>query len=163
MTMTLVSTITVGSGGASSIEFTGIANDLGQDLQVVLSARGSGGLQAAVTFNSDTGSNYGYVRLRGSGSSVLSQSGTTTSIDAGGVVPTSYTADTFSSCSYYISNYAVAAPKSISIETTTETNATTSYMFMQAASYSPTTAISSIKLANSSFVEHTTASLYAIS
>jgi len=163
MTMTLIETITVGSGGAASIEFTGIANDLGQDLQVVLSARGSGGTQAAVTFNSDTGSNYSYVRLRGSGSSVLSQSGTTTSIEAGGVVPTSYTADTFSSCSFYVSNYAATAAKSISIETTTENNDTSSFIFMQAAGYSQTAAISSIKLANSSFVEHTTASLYAIS
>ena len=41
MAYTLIETITVGSGGASSIEFTGIPQETGADLVVRLSARQS--------------------------------------------------------------------------------------------------------------------------
>ena len=70
MAMTLVSTTTVPSGGAASIEFTGIAGT-GKDLLLLLSARGADS-ELRLTFNSDTGANYTHRRLQGNGSTVSS-------------------------------------------------------------------------------------------
>jgi hypothetical protein len=68
-----IATVTVGSGGASSIDFTSIPSTY-QHLQVRGIGRSSGGTTnggfVIVRFNSDSGSNYAYHLLGGDGSSM---------------------------------------------------------------------------------------------
>lgn len=66
-----IATVTVGSGGASSMEFTSIPSTY-QHLQVRIVARtnrSATGDQLGVRLNSDSGSNYAYHQLEGDGSS----------------------------------------------------------------------------------------------
>ena len=83
MAMSLVSTVTVGSGGAASIQFDNIPQS-GKDLFILVSmkiTKASGNPDALeVRFNGDTGSNYTTRWLEGSGSAVASSSTTTTRI-----------------------------------------------------------------------------------
>lgn len=165
MAMTLVSTVTVGAGGAASIEFTGIPQT-GKDLLLIVSARATtGGVVDAGTlrFNSDSGAtNYVDRQIRGLGSSVDSSSQTASYI--GQILNgNTSTANTFSSQSIYVSNYTSATTKSISRDFVLENNATDSRQMIHASSWSGTTAITSIQLADVTYAQHSTASLYIIS
>jgi hypothetical protein len=71
-----IATVTVGSGGASSIDFTSIPSTY-QHLQIRILARGAAAtnfISAGIRFNSDTGSNYAIHQLLGSGSAASSGS-----------------------------------------------------------------------------------------
>ena len=166
MTMTLVETITVGSGGVSSMEFTGIDGGA-KDLLLKISGRIDNTNGFGFTVNSNTGSIYSRVNLAGSGSSVFSQSFSNTAIANGGyVTKNDDTADTFASNEIYISNYASSSNKSVSIDSVTENNGTTARQMIQAVSIATTAAITSIQLipnASQTWVEYSSASLYAIS
>jgi hypothetical protein len=169
MAMTLVSTVTIPSGGAMSLEWTNIPQT-GKDLLVVYSLR----LDASVTFvgvrmqlNGDTASNYstrdlyGYDSIVGSGN--FTSNYTSIGSSGGG---TSITANTFNSGAAYIANYTSSSAKSISSDQALETNASTNYTTAIAAgSWSGTSAITSLKVFNNSYnyVQHSTASLYIIS
>ena len=163
--MTLVETITVGSGGAASIEFTGIPGD-GKDVLVKMSLRSDGtNTLILVNLNSDTGSNYSYVELQGDGTSVYTGSGTITSARVNGQ-PGNWTANTFGNSDFYISNYASDTSKSISFDGVNENNATEARPRLYAYSYSTTSAITTLSIEPNGvgdFVEHSTASLYIIS
>lgn len=66
-----IATVTVGSGGSSSISFNSIATDW-THLQVRAIMRGStSGIEPAIRFNSDTGNNYARHRLQGNGTSAV--------------------------------------------------------------------------------------------
>ena len=66
-----IATVTVGSGGSSSISFSSIATDW-THLQVRAIMRGSAsGIEPAIRFNSDTGNNYARHRLQGNGTSAV--------------------------------------------------------------------------------------------
>jgi len=166
MTMTLVETITVGSGGAASIEFTGIPGD-GKDLLLKISGRIDNTNSFNFTLNSNTGSIYSRVNLAGSGSSAFSQSFSNTTIGNGGYATKNEdTANTFASNEIYLSNYASSSNKSGSIDSVTENNGTTARQIIQAVSIDTTAAITSIQIiaaASQTLVEHSTASLYIIS
>ena len=160
----LVETVTVGSGGAASIEFTGIPQD-GVDLVCVVSVRNAVAFPTVVlaTLNSDTGSNYSYVALEGNGSSASSTSGTTTYFRMR-ITGSSDTANTFGNGQVYISNYTSLVSKSLASESVSEKNDATAYQRLEANSYSTTSGITSIQLAvnGQNFVEYSTASLYKI-
>ena len=159
MTMTLIETITVGSGGAASIEFTGIAGDA-TDLVLSLSLRNSvDSPSATLAFN--TGGSYTRKRLLGNGSAASSDSAT---VDLQSNTSVS-TASTFSNSSVYVSNYGSAAAKSYSVDSVNENNATLANQAIIAGSWTGTAAITSLELTPTSgnFVEHSTASLYIIS
>jgi hypothetical protein len=163
-----IQTITVGSGGSSSIEFTSIPQTY-TDLRIVLSARslqgnvyGGGALQ----FNSDTGSNYKWVRARGDGSATASDySSSATSITNWDVAGANATASVFGTVIFDILNYTSSNYKSIFLEYTGENNATEAHMGMNAGIWTSTSAITSIKLFSSgnNYVQYTTATLYGIS
>jgi hypothetical protein len=71
-----IATVTVGSGGASSIEFANIPQGY-QHLQIRMSAITSvGGDLIQVRLNSDSGSNYAYHNLSGNGSAASSAGAT---------------------------------------------------------------------------------------
>ena len=166
MAMTLVSTVTVGSGGAANIEWTGIAGT-GKDLLVVLSGRSSatGTTRLRLQMNGQT-SGYASRVLEGSGSSAYSFSESSAVHIAGGIIPTSsQTTNTFSNHAYYISNYTSTSTKSISVDAVTENNATAAEQTLTAASSSITSAITQVTLfaESGNLVQHSTASLYIIS
>jgi hypothetical protein len=164
----LVETIEVGSGGAASIEFTGIPDD-GVDLVVKASFRtDNASLQRFIftTFNNDTGANYTTVRLYGNGSttgSTITTSGD--KIFGPQATGASATSNTFTSCSIYISNYSSNSSKSLHIDNVTENNAIEAYQSLFSGSWNNTAAISTITLLaqpSANLVQYTTASLYKI-
>ena len=160
MTMTLIETVTLGSGGAASIEFTGIPQD-GKDLVCLISVRSTGSSSFTTRFNSDSGSNYSTRKLGVDDTTVVSSSRTSQAqFDQNDII--SATSNTFASMQIYISNYASSANKSVSIDKVTEENSSSSYSQIQAGSYSTSSAITSI-LFTHPFAEHSTASLYIIS
>jgi hypothetical protein len=73
-TYTPLATTTL-AGTASSLTFSSIPATY-RDLIVVVVAAGSTDLQGRIRLNSDTGSNYNYVRMSGSGSAATSVAGT---------------------------------------------------------------------------------------
>jgi len=163
-TMTLVSTVTVGAGGAASIDFTSIPQT-GTDLVVMCSLRASG-VGTNLTFNNDNGANYSKRRLQGSGSTVSSNSASAQAyVNFIGQDATTYVANTFGNAAIYIPNYTSSTNKSVSIDGVTEDNATAAWMGLDAGLWSGTNAITSLKLASSNldnFAQYSTASLYII-
>jgi hypothetical protein len=167
--MQLIQTITVGSGGAASIDFTSIPATF-TDLCIVTSFRSAGtnANDAYIQFNGDTGSNYSFRRIYGEGSGAGQTDTIASNATAGRVsrvVGASYTSNTFSNDRIYIPNYRVAAAKSLAVDTVEENNATLSYQMSYATLWSGTAAITSIKLqvlGGSNFAQYSSASLYGI-
>lgn len=161
-TMTLISTVTVGALGASSIDYTSISGSF-TDLMLVLSARSTGASWqgSGLKFNGSTSSIYTFRRLEGSGSGTSSDSNTLDFLPIGSIPGLTQTSNTFSNQVIYIPNYAGATNKSVSVDTVAENNATQAYQQLIAGVYASTTAITSIKL-EASFAQYSTASLYGI-
>ena len=162
-----IASVTVGSGGASSIDFTSIPSTY-TDLCVKLSMRvnaGSGGYQTYVRFNSDSGSNYSWRNLLGTGSSTVSQN---SSPDTGMRITMSVssgdTASTFSNSELYIPNYAGSTYKSVSADGVSENNATAATADLAAGLWSSTSAITAVNVfaSGANFVQYSTATLYGI-
>jgi len=170
-TFELISSATVGSGGAADIIFTVIPSGY-TDLCVKLSARSdepaSNGQDVYVQFNNDTAANYSFKRLYGTGSSAASDAVTSNAKGArvGRATSSSSTASTFANNEFYIPNYTGSTAKSISIDGVEENNATASIMVLTAAIWTGTAAITSMKLypfsSGTNFVQYTTAYLYGV-
>jgi hypothetical protein len=165
-TYTLISSVTVGSN-TSTITFSSIPATY-TDLKLVTSLRANnangsqGWYDAKVEFNGNT-SSYTLRALYGNGSSALSFSDTVIYDD---LASSATTANTFSNSEIYIPNYLSANYKSVSVDSVTENNATSSKTGLYAGLWSNTAAITSITLTglNSSlFVQYSTAYLYGIS
>jgi hypothetical protein len=163
ITLVLVSTVTVGAGGAASIEFTGIAGTA-TDLLLVCSLMNTTTSFGDVnfTFNNDTGANYASRILRGNGASVSSY--TDSGIAASALGGTNASTNVPSNFSVYIPNYASSTAKSVSIDGVAEANQTTAYQVINAARWTGTAAINRITFSPSSanFAQYSTASLYTI-
>jgi hypothetical protein len=164
--MTLISTITVGSGGASEMVFSSIPQTF-TDLYVVHSTRQSGSVVFAgvnTQFNLDT-SGYSSLRLYGTGSSVASDRQTSNNaIPSGDANAASSTNNTFTTVTMYIPNYTGSTTKSSSSESLAENNSTGAFAFMVAGLSSGTAAITRLGITstNGNFVQHSSASLYGI-
>ena len=160
-----ISTVTVGSGGATTIGFTNIPQTY-TDLVVLCSLRTTrntgDAASVSITFNGSTSSRSSRI-LYGNGSSAFSYTDT---IIEGGFTGqnTGTTANTFGSHQYYIPNYSGSNNKSISIDSVHENNATNAYALMNAGLWSNTAPITSITLENVgfNFVQYSTATLYGI-
>jgi hypothetical protein len=164
-TYTLISSVTVGSGGAASISFTSIPQTY-TDLKIVWSTRVTQtGVESAAnyfSFNSST-ANFSWKRLRGNGSAADSF-GESSSTLFGTTVAASATASTFSNTELYIPNYTGNTNKSFSVDSITENNATTAIAVMFAGLWSDTAAITGISwTTDGNFVQYSTAYLYGIS
>lgn len=166
MTMTLLSTVTVGAGGAASIEFTGIAGTA-TDLYLVLSARTNGssgddGIKCELNGDTNT-ANYTYRRLLGDGSSASSS--TANLFFAGRASASTATSNTFGNSALIIPNYAGSTAKTGSTDGVSENSSTTAYQTIFASSWTGTAAITSIKLLpqfGTTFNQYSTASLYTV-
>jgi hypothetical protein len=162
-TYTLIQSVTVGSGGAASIEFGSIPQTY-TDLQVLFSLRGDyDTVVANVRFNGLT-TNLSSRLLLGSGSAASSQSDASNIKMQGAIGASSFTASVFANSSLYIPNYAGATNKSVSVDYVSENNATTAWMGLTAGLWSNTSAITQITLLSSSgnIVQYSSASLYGI-
>jgi hypothetical protein len=162
------STVTVGAGGATSIDFSSIPatyTDLLVDLSVRCD-RGGTSDSMRLRFNAST-SGYSDRTIQGNGS------GTPTSFSnllagaylyLGEVNASGTTASTFTSEQIYVPNYASSNAKSVSIDDVLENNAVTGIAQMVAGLWSGTGAITAIAITcnASNFVQYSTATLYGI-
>ena len=159
----LISSVTVGSGGAAYVEFTSIPQTY-TDLNIVISGRNtSSGDWFSMNFNGST-STFTGKQIFANASAAYSYSKTDN--NEYGVIPnSSTTANTFGSTSLYIPNYTSSNNKSFSIDSVTENNGATAYAVFTAGLWSTSSAITSVRLTISAntFTEHTTAYLYGIS
>jgi hypothetical protein len=165
-----IATVTVGSGGASSIEFTSIPATY-TDLLVKVSLRDtrtdSPVTDTLLTFNNSS-SGYSVRGLYSNVSTVGSFSSSGAAYIAGTYENTSQTgnASTFSNSEYYIPNYTSSNNKSVSIDGVTEKNVSSDiYMSLVAGLWSNSSTITSIKLVpmySLSYVQYSTAYLYGI-
>ena len=166
-----IASVTVGAGGAASIDFTSIPATY-TDLCLKLSTR-TNNTGVRVRFNSDSGTNYSWRRLQANGAGTFSDSNTTfgspynTFLYFSMQNTTSDTANTFSNGEMYVPNYTSSNQKSASLDSVAENNATTAYMAMQSGLWTGTAAITSIALTpdtgtSPSFAQYSTATLYGI-
>jgi hypothetical protein len=167
ITYIAIATTTVGSGGASSIDFTSIPSTY-TDLLILLSPRGDAAnsvRSVTMQFNGNA-ANYSDRRLYGTGSAAASDSNVygTDEIYIGEAASAGGTASTFSNFSIYIPNYAGSTYKSVSVDSVSEQNSTTAYAQIIAGLWSSTSAITSIKffIQTGNFAQYTTATLYGI-
>jgi len=160
------STVTVGSGGAASIEFTSIPATF-TDLKLVASAR-----------TDYAGYNWTYIKLNSTSGNSRSIYGSNTSVGSylgsGAATPnvaiaylggTNVTANTFSNADFYIPNYTSSNNKSLSVDFTSETNASAAWLNLTAGIVNTASAVTSITLLCDSgvnFVQYSSASLYGI-
>lgn len=165
-TFTKIATVTVGSGGASSIDFSSISSSY-TDLCILLSARNtSTSTTMYMTFNNDTANNYSVKILYGDGSAAGSTSSSSRANikNDGGAVDSGYTASTFANSQIYIPNYTSSNQKSVSIDGVPENNATATYMNMVAGLWTGTSAINQVTLTlyAGNFAQYSSATLYGI-
>ena len=163
-TYNLISTVTVGSGGAASIEFTSIPQTY-TDLVLKFSIRTNRALAidgVNVSFNGST-SNFTSRRIQGDGSNVTSN----TPIGQIGLANgNTSTANIFGNTQAHIPNYTGSNYKSWSSEVVMEDNATYGRNDLMAGLWSDTSAITSITLTpliGTIILQYSSASLYGIS
>jgi hypothetical protein len=163
-----IAAVTVGVGGASTIDFTSIPSTY-TDLLLVSSTRlTTATADCLMVFNNVTATtNYSSKVFYGNGSVSGSFSSPTSQWYLGGWAnSSSQTANTFSNSQTYISNYTSSTNKSISTESVTENNATGASVTIAMLSgiWSDTAAINRITLSPNSgnFVQYSTATLYGI-
>jgi hypothetical protein len=164
-TFTKIATVTVGSGGASSIDFSSIPATY-TDICLLLSLRsaGTGTPYARMRFNSSS-SSYSNKRLNGNGSTASSGSPTDAYIVLGVADTTSQTSSTFSNHYVYIPNYTSSNYKSVSSDNAQEDNSSTAYLYLMAGLWSNTAAITDISITEenaSNWGQYSTATLYGI-
>jgi hypothetical protein len=168
-TYSLISSVTVGSGGAANIEFTSIPQTY-TNLSILISGRSTDSvfLRAVnLRFNGNSSSIYSYKQLYGFNSSAGSFGETNISNMFTGQMPgTSGTANTFANGSIYISNYTSSNNKSVSIDNAPEINSGTNWQLdLIAGLWGNTAAITSVALipGSGNFAQYSTAYLYGIS
>ena len=160
-TFVKIASVTVGSGGASSIDFTSIPSTY-TDLVLKVSTRtnraaATDGLE--IRLNGAT-TNHSGRRLTGDGTTAASSVSVYGNTDGNNA-----TASTFGNAEIYIPNYAGSNYKSFSMDTVSENNATANGMTLNANLWSQTTAVSSITIVMSdgtAFNQYSTAVLYGI-
>lgn len=163
-----IATVTVGSGGASSIEFTSIPSTY-QHLQVRLIARSTATAfnfyGARLRFNSDTGSNYAGHGLLGDGSSTSAYGGGSTANADGAITPgDNVTASIYGASVIDILDYASTSKyKTFRALTGSDHNGAGSLRLLSGL-WMNTAAVSTITLVTSgtNFKQHTTATLYGV-
>jgi len=169
-TYVAIQTVTVGSGGSSTIGFTSIPATY-TDLHLLLSLRTTGvgssvGSIGQITFNSTT-SGYSlkdvYGQSGGEGSGAFTFA--TTYIPTGRDDNATQTASTFSNCSVYITNYANTNNKSVFLDAVNESNSATAHsMAFMSALWSNSATINAITITSGdgNYVQYSSATLYGI-
>lgn len=158
-TMTLISSSTVGAGGASTVVFSSIPATF-TDLKIVCSTRTSTAAISDAVYLA-LGGTLTAKRLYGNGASATSDTDYYGAWNSGA----SSTSSTFGNTEFYIPNYAGSTAKSFSSDSVSENNATTAYASLIAHLSTSASAISSITLGTESgdpFVQHSSFYLYGV-
>jgi hypothetical protein len=164
LTYTRISHLTVGSGGAASIEFTSIPQTY-TDLQILYSVR-----------SDNTATNWNNMKLAFNGSTANGSwkyiamynnniaNGSVTGQVEVWINFNNSSSNTFSNSSVYIPNYTSSSNKAISIDTAAEGMAQDQIIGQVTGLWSNSAAITSISVTPSSgsFMQHSTATLYGI-
>jgi hypothetical protein len=167
-TYTLISSNTL-SSSAASVTFSSIPSTY-TDLVLKVSARNTEAVtinQLNVAFDSNSGNTaHSRTQLSGDGSAAASSRQSNNSIITVVDVINSAnsTANTFSSYDIYIPSYTASQNKPVSLDTTTEQNATLSYRIITAGLWRNTSAVSTIILSGGggSFASGSSFYLYGI-
>jgi hypothetical protein len=170
-THTLISSVTVGSGGSATIDFTSIPQtytDLLLKLSFRSTASGAHGGSAQMIFNNSTAQNYSFRFLRGSG---FTSPGSGTGAGVAYIRVTNNhptagnTSNTFGNSEVYIPNYTLSNAKSTSEDTVEENDTSEAYAQITAGIWTLTDAITRITLTSEAtlFAQYSTAYLYGIS
>lgn len=168
ITYDAIQTVTVGSGGASSIQFTSIPQTY-TDLVLFTSLRTNNsasnyGEQVNLQINGSTSSFTG-VRLEGF--ATTAQGSIETDGRFGRANNATQTASTFSNIMIYINNYTRSGNKSWYADAVTETNSTLyNEMYLYSWNWANSSAITSLTIvgteSGSNFVQHSSATLFGI-
>jgi hypothetical protein len=164
-TFTKIASVTVGSGGAASIDFTSIPSTY-TDLCMKVSLRNATSFRnVTINFNNSS-ANFTLRFLRGDGTNTFSGTYTDFGFNSFGYAPLdgTDTTNTFNNAELYIPNYASANFKSSNLDLVTENNGSLAQAYMQAGLWSQTTAINRLTIApfSGNFVQYSTATLYGI-
>jgi hypothetical protein len=166
-TYTLISSVTVGSGGAANIEFTSIPATY-TDLLVRISTRSNFTTYIndplLLTLNSST-SNFTGIYLTASNTSTF-YGGFGRYAGDSNTQNGSSTSNTFSNIDVYLPNYASSNNKSFSVDTTIESNTVGTNLGFLAGSWSNSSAITSLRLTSnnsSTLLQYSSVYLYGIS
>ena len=163
-TFSKLASVTVGSGGSSTISFTNIPQNY-KDLCLKISARTTNAYfrdSVDIKFNGALTSAGTLKTILAQGTTVVSENQTNLYVQIEGNTGT--TANTFGSAEIYIPNYTSSNNKSLSTDAVTENNAAAdNALYLNAGLWSNVTAISSILLSGGgSFMQYSTATLYGI-
>jgi len=160
-----ISTVTVGSGGSSTIQFSNIPQNY-TDLKLIVSARmnyGSGINYSTFTVNSDSPSSLTYFKNVVTEGSATVSTYSQSSYGTGGEVtigPAPGTSPIFNSFEIYMPNYSGATYKPYTVDLV---NSNTLWFWMSGNMYYNTAPITSLKLYNSyNFSQYSSATLYGI-
>ena len=167
-TFTLISSSTVGSGGATDITFSSIPQTY-TDLVLKISGRTSRSAAndyLRVVFNSSS-SGYANRNAVGTGTSTASETNNSTTYGfTYGLNGNTALSNTFGSIDIYIPNYTLSINKSWSNDSVQENNTTAAQLELNANLWSNTSAITSILISShdltKTFLQYTTAYLYGI-
>lgn len=158
--MQLISSVTVGVGGAATIDFTSIPGTY-TDLVLVLSARATSTTGTITVALNGSSTSFTSIYLTGqAGFAPTSAAGTTL---VGYASTTSHTASTFGNLSIYIPNYAGSANKNFSVDSVQENNGAASVntnIFTNL--WANSAAITQVTLSLPNFAQYSSASLYGI-
>jgi hypothetical protein len=156
-----IATVTVGSGGTASIEFTSIPGTY-TDLLLRTCTRGTT-TNAGYIYLNTSSSNFSWKGLYWDGVNVFGDSRSDNYGDAL-MNNSADTASTFSNSDHYFPNYAGNTNKSFSQDVVTENNGTYAQSRARAWLWSNTSAITGIKITaySGNFAQYSTATLYGI-
>ena len=159
----LISSSTVGGGGATDITFSSIPATY-TDLIIKGSFRGTGtGSPNTMLDINGVSTNRTMKWVQGNGGAVSSYNFTTA--DIGTANTTTQTANTFCSFEIYLFNYSSASNKCFGVESVQESNTGTVYVDLLAGLWSNTAVITSLKvyINGQNLGQYSTAYLYGIS
>lgn len=165
-TYTLIQSSTVGVAGTSSFIFNSIPSTY-TDLLIKVSSRfnSNGTANLNFRFNSDSGGNYYWQNIQGTGSTVRSTRASATTLFAieDGIQGTDTTANVFGNAEIYIQNYSSSSQnKTIISRAITENNAQPTRLTITGGLWANSSILSSIEISGATFVQYSTAYLYGI-
>jgi hypothetical protein len=165
-----IATVTVGSGGSSTVSFSSIPSTY-KHLQIrTIGRTNRADVQDVIkfNFNSDTGSNYSYHYLGGDGSSPVVSSGTSTSTPFGGgiIAGNSAVSNVFGTSVIDILDFtSTSKNKTVRSLSGIENNNADGRLYLMSSLWLNTAAITSITLSplvGSSFLQYSHFALYGI-